>query len=69
VALLSDKDWVLRRRSPSILAGPPDVLSTRMLRIIEDLADDWRRLDARIEDLSKRKQIEATARKDSSCER
>jgi transposase len=40
-----------------------------MLRIIEDLAGDWRRLDARIEDLSKRKQIEATARQDSSCER
>jgi hypothetical protein len=29
-----------------------DALSPRMLRILEDLLADWRRLDARIEDLS-----------------
>jgi len=38
-----------------------------MLRIIEDLAGDWRRLDARIEDLSS--EIEALARQDKGCER
>jgi transposase len=57
----------LRSELPSILAGPSDVLSPRMVRIIEDLAGDWHRLDERIEDLSK--EIEATARQDSSCER
>jgi transposase len=35
----------LRTELPRILATPPDVLSPRMVRIIEDLAGDWRRLD------------------------
>lgn len=38
-----------------------------MLRIIEDLAGDWRRLDDRIDDLSS--EIEALARQDKGCER
>jgi hypothetical protein len=38
-----------------------------MLRIIEDLAGDWRRLDARIEGLSS--EIETLARRDKACER
>jgi transposase len=38
-----------------------------MARVIEDLADDWRRLDERIEGLSS--EIEALARQDSGCER
>jgi transposase len=42
----------LRAELPSILANRTDVLSPRMLRIIEGLADDWHRLDARIEFLS-----------------
>jgi len=46
---------------------PPDVLSTRMVRVIEDLASDWRRLDDRIEHLSG--EIEALARRDTACER
>ena len=33
----------LRAELPNILATPPDVLSPRMVRIIEDLACDWRR--------------------------
>jgi transposase len=57
----------LRSELPSILAGPSDALSPRMVRIIEDLAGDWHRLDERIEDLSK--EIEAIARRDSGCER
>jgi transposase len=35
----------LRAELPGILATRTDVLSPRMLRIIEDLAADWRRLD------------------------
>ena len=42
----------LRAELPRILATPPDVLSPRMARVIEDLAGDWRRLDERIEGLS-----------------
>jgi transposase len=37
------------------------------VRIIEDLANDWRRLDERIEALSA--EIEVLAREDASCER
>src|SRR2546423_4817789 len=39
----------LRAELPDILAKRTDVLSPRMLRIIEDLSGDWRRLDERIE--------------------
>jgi hypothetical protein len=39
----------LRAELPGILAKRTDVLSPRMLRVIEDLAGDWRRLDERIE--------------------
>jgi len=46
---------------------PPTLYRPRMVRIIEDLAGDWRRLDERIEGLSS--EIEAVARRDSSCER
>ena len=37
----------LRAELPHILATPPDVLSPRMVRLIEGLAGDWRRLDER----------------------
>jgi transposase len=37
-----------------IHAAPCDALSPCMLRLIEDLASDWRRLDERIENLSGR---------------
>src|SRR5947199_290967 len=57
----------LRSELPGILARPSDILSPRMVRIIEDLAGDWHRLDERIEGLSS--EIEAIARRDSSCER
>jgi transposase len=57
----------LRNELPSILAAPSDGLSPRMVRIIEDLAGDWRRLDERIEGLSD--EIEAIARQDAGCER
>jgi len=57
----------LRAELPGILATRSDVLSPRMLRIVEDLAGDWRRLDERIEGLTE--EIEAVARKDAACER
>src|SRR6201987_3484984 len=57
----------LRAELPRILATPCDALSPRMLRVIEDLAGDWRRLDERIEDLSS--EIEILARRDVGCER
>ena len=58
---------VLRAELPGVLATRCDVLAPRMVRIIEDLAGDWRRLDERIEALSG--EIEALARRDGSCER
>ena len=39
----------LRQALPDILAKRTDVLSPRMVRIITDLASDWRQLDERIE--------------------
>src|SRR5213080_3166111 len=57
----------LRAELPRVLATRSDVLSPRMLRIIEDLAGDWRRLDERIEGLSS--EIEALARQDQGCVR
>src|SRR5215211_147576 len=52
----------LRAELPRILTAPCDALSPRILRVIEDLAGDWRRLDERIEGLSS--EIEALARQD-----
>src|ERR1700681_4711937 len=57
----------LRSELPGILATRTDVLLPRMLRIIEDLAGDWRRLAERIEGLSS--EIEKLARQDNACER
>ena len=57
----------LRAELPSILATRSDVLSPRMLRVIEDLAGDWRRLDERIEGLSS--EIAALADQDAACKR
>src|SRR6201989_120113 len=57
----------LRLELPDILAKRSDVLSPRMVRILEDLSADWRRLDARIEGLSD--EIETFAHQDQHCER
>jgi transposase len=57
----------LRSELPDILATRTDVLAPRMLRVIEDLAGDWRRLHERIEGLSS--EIETLARQDKACER
>jgi transposase len=57
----------LRAELPRVLAAPPDVLSPRMVGVIEGLAEDWRRLDERIDHLSD--EITALARQDLGCER
>jgi transposase len=57
----------LRVELPRILATPPDVLSLRMVRVIEGLASDWHGLDERIEGLSS--EIEELAKRDAGCER
>src|SRR6516162_9826614 len=57
----------LRSELPGILAKRSDVLSPRMMRVIEDLAGDWRRLDERIEGLSA--DITSLVEKDPACER
>ena len=57
----------LRAELPRLLATPPDVLSPRMVGVIEGLAEDWRRLDQRIEHLSG--EITALAHQDAGCKR
>jgi hypothetical protein len=57
----------LRRVLPDIRATRSDVLSSRLLRLIQDLADDWRRLDARIDDVTS--EISAAAAQDADCQR
>jgi len=57
----------LRAELPTILATRNDVLSARMLHVIEDLALDWRRLDERIDKLST--EIEVLAHEDAGAER
>src|SRR6266481_1809654 len=57
----------LRSELPGILAKRSDALSPRMMRLIEDLAGDWRRLDERIEGLST--DIASLVEQDPACER
>ena len=55
----------LRRALPSILAQRTDVLSPRIIHLIEDLTDDWRRFDQRIADVTR--EIEQLAKQDEHC--
>jgi transposase len=57
----------LRAELPTILGTRTEVLSPRMIHTIEDLAQDWRRLDERIAAIST--EIEALAKQDAGCER
>jgi transposase len=56
----------LRQQLPDILAKRVDVLSPRMIRIIEDLSGDWGRLDERIEHVTA--EIEVLARGNEGCQ-
>jgi transposase len=57
----------LRAELPTILATRSDVLSASMLRMIEDLALDWRGMDERIDRLSE--EIERLAHEDVGAQR
>jgi transposase len=57
----------LRKALPEILSSPTEALSPRMVRLIADLSEDWRRLDERIEAVST--EIESLAENDGSCQR
>lgn len=57
----------LRAELPTILATRGDVLSASLLRVIEDLALDWRGLDERIDRLSE--EIERLAHADVGAQR
>jgi len=57
----------LRQLLPDILAKRTDVLSPRMVRIVSDLAGDWRQLDDRIETVTD--EIETLAKADYNCRR
>ena len=55
----------LRQQLPDILPKRSDVLSPRMIRIMEDLGGDWRRLDERIQHVTE--EIEVLAHGSESC--
>lgn len=57
----------LRKELPELLSSRTDVLSPRMVRTIEDLADDWRSLDRRVENISA--EIQALGQDEPGCER
>ncbi len=57
----------LRKALPDILSSNTNILSPRMVSLIADLMQDWRRLDERIETVST--EIEALALQDDSCNR
>jgi transposase len=57
----------LRAELPEIMASREDVLSPHMIRLIQDLDGDWRRLDQRIEALTD--EITAIAGSDAGCQR
>src|ERR1700751_2000456 len=57
----------LRKALPDILSSNAEVLSPRVVRLIADLMQDWRRLDERIETVST--EIEALAQQDDRCQR
>jgi transposase len=59
--------WRLRRALPDILAAHTSALSPRMLRTVEALTADWRRLDERVNEVSS--EIEALAHSHTPCQR
>src|SRR6266542_2880982 len=57
----------LRKTLAKILSSDTGVLSPRMVGLVTDLVQDWRRLDERIAAVSA--EIEALAEQDESCQR
>jgi transposase len=57
----------LRKVLPQLLSSPPEALSPRLLRLIAELDEDWRRLDQRLETLST--EIQNLSENDPACHR
>ena len=57
----------LRKALPDILSSNDDALSPRMVNLIAELIQDWRRLDERIAAVSA--EIESLAQQDEGCQR
>jgi transposase len=57
----------LREALPALLAQRTDVLSPRMIHLLEDLAADWRQLDERIAAITR--DIATLAQQDAGCQR
>jgi transposase len=57
----------LRQTLPSLLAQRTDVLSPRIIRVLEELTEDWHRLDDRVDAMTT--EIQALARDDACCRR
>jgi transposase len=57
----------LRGVLPEVLSSPPEALSPRLLRLIAELDEDWRRLDERLQALSA--EIESLSDNDAACRR
>ena len=57
----------LRKVLPEVLSSPPEALSPRILRLIAELDQDWRRLDERLEALSA--EIASLSEDDCACQR
>ena len=56
-----------RKALPEILSADTGVLSPRMVGLVTDLVQDWRRLDERIAAVSA--EVEALAEQDDGCQR
>ena len=57
----------LRKLLPEVLSSPPEALSPRLLRLIRELDEDWRRLDERLQALSA--EIQSLSDNDAGCRR
>ena len=57
----------LRKVLSEILSSPPEALSPRLLRLISELDEDWRRLDERLQALSA--EIQSLSDNDAACQR
>ena len=57
----------MRKVLPDVLSSPPEALSPRLLRLIAELDEDWRRLDERLEALSP--EIASLCENDCACQR
>ncbi|OPY96076.1 transposase [Bradyrhizobium sacchari] len=57
----------LRLALPQILSAPKDGLSSRVIQLIQDLAEDWRYLDRRVASMTK--EIDELADQDPHCRR